>query len=169
MRCLSTLHRLSLILALVSSKRSFEQLVWTPGPLSSSTPATTATTASSATIFTPLTSSAPTDSPFREFSKSALAGQEPRTPYYALPGFQQSPNGPDDVKVSPWPLPFNKLIPLVGKTALEVVTELEYGTVETDDSEYCEGMIHHIQHHKVELVCYLRLQFHRHLYLRPYT
>ncbi|KAH9986864.1 hypothetical protein BJV77DRAFT_1070774 [Russula vinacea] len=122
----------------IHSKRSFEQLVWTPGPISNSTPATTATTASSATIFTPLTSSAPTGSPFREFLKIATAGQEPRSTYYAIPGFQQSPDGPDDIKVPDWPLPFNKLIPQVGKTTLEVVTELEYASVETNDSEHCE-------------------------------
>ncbi|KAF8493732.1 hypothetical protein F5888DRAFT_1722543 [Russula emetica] len=122
----------------IHSKRSFEQLVWTPGPISASTPATTATTASSATIFTPLTSSAPTGTPFKEFSSSATAGQEPPALYYATPGFQQSPNRPDDIKVPAWPLPFNKLLPQVGKTTLEVVTELEYVPVGTDDSENCE-------------------------------
>ena len=130
----------------VSSKRSFEQLVWTPGPLSNST---IATSASSATIFTPLTSSAPTSTFFREFPKSATAGQDPRTLYYATPGFQQSPNGLDDVKVSAWPLPFNKLVPQVGKTVLEVVTELEYVPFGKDESEFREGTIHHTQHHKV--------------------
>ena len=136
-----------------SSKRSFEQLVWTPGPISASTPATTATTASSATIFTPLTSSAPTGTPFREFSWSATAGQEPRTPYYATPGFQQSPIRPDDIKVPAWPLPFNKLVPQVGKTALEVVTELEYVPVGADDSENCEGT--YITHSSTKSSCYV--------------
>ena len=126
---------------LVSSKRSFEQLVWTPGPLSSSTIATTATSASSTTtIFTPLTSSATTSSFFREFSKSAIAGQDPRTLYYATPGFQHSPNGLDEIKVPAWPLPFNKLVvPQVGKTPLEVVDELEYAPVGRDELESLEG------------------------------
>ncbi|KAH9959306.1 hypothetical protein BC827DRAFT_1214261 [Russula dissimulans] len=119
----------------IHSKRSFEQLVWTPGPYSNSTIATTATSASSATVFTPLTASAPTSTLFREFSKSATVGPDPRALYYAIPGFQQSPNGPDDIKVPAWPLPFNKLVPQVGKTALEVVTELEYVPVGKDDSE----------------------------------
>jgi hypothetical protein len=115
-----------------------------------------------------LTSSAPTGSPFREFLKIATAGQEPRSTYYAIPGFQQSPDGPDDIKVPDWPLPFNKLIPQVGKTTLEVVTELEYASVETNDSEHCEGTIHHAWH-KIELVCYLLSQFHHHLYPLLYT
>jgi len=123
---------------LVSSKRSFEQLVWTPGPLSSSTAATTATSASSATVFTPLTSSAPTSTLFREFPKSTTVGQEPRTPYYAIPGFQQSPDVLDDIKGPAWPLPFNKFVPQVGKTALEVVTEHDYISVGDEDSGLCE-------------------------------
>ncbi|KAH9979803.1 hypothetical protein BJV74DRAFT_857337 [Russula compacta] len=98
----------------IHSKRSFEQLVWTPGPHSNSTVATTATTASSATVFTPLTSSAPTSTLFREFTTNAT----------------QSPNGPDDIKVSSWP-PLNKHVPQVGKT-LEVVTEMEYVLVGGD-------------------------------------
>ncbi|KAI9461521.1 hypothetical protein F5148DRAFT_240974 [Russula earlei] len=123
----------SLMSALVSSKRSFEQLVWTPGPLSNSTVATTATSASSAAIFTPLTSSAPTSTLFKEFSKGASVGQDPRALYYAIPGFQQSPNGPDEIKVPAWPLPINKLVSQVGRTTLEVVTELEYVPVGNDD------------------------------------
>lgn len=74
-------------------------------------------------------------------------GQEPRTPYYATPGFQQSPNEPDDIKVSSWP-PLNKLVPQVGKT-LEVVTELEYVPVGNDDPELREGTMHHSQHNKI--------------------
>lgn len=131
-----------------SSKRSFEQLVWTPGPPTNSTVATTATSASSATIFTPLTSSAPTSTIFREFSKSATSGQDPRLLYYATPGFQQSPNGLDDIKIPAWPLPLNKLIPQVGKTALEVVTEHEYAPVGKDESESRECTIRHEQHLK---------------------
>jgi len=120
----------------IHSKRSFEQLVWTPGPPTNSTVATSATSASSATtIFTPLTSSAPTSSFFRDFPKSATAGQDPRMLYYATPGFQQSPNGLDDIKIPAWPLPFNKLVPQVGKTALEVVTEHEYVPLGKDESE----------------------------------
>ncbi|KAI9439034.1 hypothetical protein H4582DRAFT_1946266 [Lactarius indigo] len=112
----------------IHSKRSFEQLVWTPGPHSTSTVATTATTASSATIFTPLTSSAPTSILVRGSPESAGVGQEPRTLYYAIPGFQQSPNGPDDIKVPPWPLSAGNfaLSPQVGKTALDAVSELEH-------------------------------------------
>ncbi|KAH8988670.1 hypothetical protein EDB86DRAFT_2946297 [Lactarius hatsudake] len=112
----------------IHSKRSFEQLVWTPGPHSSSTAATTATTASSATLFTPLTSSAPRSILVRGSPESAGAGQEPRTLYYAIPGFQQSPNGPDDIKVPPWPLSAGNfaLSPRVGKTALDAVSELDH-------------------------------------------
>ena len=127
----------------ISSKRSFEQLVWTPGPPSNSA---TATTASSATIFTPLTPSAPTSTLVREFSKSAV-GQEPRALYYAIPGFQQSPNGPNDIRVPAWPLSADKSVPLVGKTALEVVTELESVPVGNDASEFQEGMAHYAQRH----------------------
>ncbi|KAH9167218.1 hypothetical protein EDB89DRAFT_1910137 [Lactarius sanguifluus] len=110
----------------IHSKRSFEQLVWTPGPHSTSTAATTATTASSATLFTPLTSSAPRSILVRRgSSESAGVGQEPRTSYYAIPGFQQSPNGPDDIKVPLWPGNF-ALSPQVGKTALDAVSELDH-------------------------------------------
>lgn len=109
----------------IHSKRSFEQLVWTPGPHSTST---TATTASSVTISTPLTSSAPTSILVGGSFESAGVGQEPRTLYYAIPGFQQSPNGPDDINVPPWPLSVGSfaLSPQVGKTALDAVSELEY-------------------------------------------
>lgn len=69
-------------------------------------------------------------------------GPDPRALYYAIPGFQQSPSGPDDIKVPAWPLPFHKLVPQVGKTALEVVAELEYVPVGNDDSESHEGASH---------------------------
>lgn len=136
-----------------SSKRSFEQLVWTPGPLSNSTVATTATSASSTTtIFTPLTSSATTSSFSREFSKSTNAGQDSRTLYYATPGFQVSPSGPDEIKVPAWPLPFNKLVPQVGKIALEVVTELECAPVGKDESGLHEGTsVTHSSHEPILL------------------
>jgi hypothetical protein len=102
-----------------------------------------------------LTSSASATTFFREFSKSATAGQEPRTLFYATPGFQQSPDELDEIKVPAWPLPFNKLVPQVGKTALEVVTELEYLPVGQDESESHGGMIHHpYHHHKIELIYY---------------
>jgi hypothetical protein len=128
-RSTSALHRITLNSSIpISSKRSFEQLVWTPGPHSTSTTATTATTASSVTIFTPLTSSAPTSILVRGSSESVGVGQEPRALYYAIPGFQQSPNAPDDVKVPPWPLSAGNfaLSPQVGKTVLDAVSELEY-------------------------------------------
>ncbi|KAI0294103.1 hypothetical protein B0F90DRAFT_1821490 [Multifurca ochricompacta] len=108
----------------VHSKRSFEQLVWTPSLTSNSTALTTATTSSSATIFTPFSSPPSTSTLSEEFPNSV--GQEPRTLYYAIPGFQQSPNGPDDIKVSPWLPSTDRFYPQAGKTALEVVTELEY-------------------------------------------
>ncbi|KAI0245942.1 hypothetical protein BJV78DRAFT_1286959 [Lactifluus subvellereus] len=120
----------------IHSKRSFEQLVWTPGPPSNSA---TATTASSATIFTPLTYSAPTSTFVREFSKSATVGQDPRTLYYAIPGFQQSPNGPNDIRVPAWPLSADRSVPLVGKTPLEVVTELESVPVGKDALDFREA------------------------------
>ena len=129
MRSTSALRRITLNSSIpISSKRSFEQLVWTPGPHSTSTSATTATTASSVSIATPLTSSAPTSILVRGFSESAGVGQEPRALYYAIPGFQQSPNAPDDIKVPLWPLsPGNfALSPQVGKTVLDAVSELEY-------------------------------------------
>jgi hypothetical protein len=70
-------------------------------------------------------------------------GQEPRPLYYyAIPGFQQSPNGPDDIKLPSWPLSASKPVPLVGKTPLEVVTELEYAPIGYDGSESQEGMTH---------------------------
>jgi hypothetical protein len=78
-----------------------------------------------------------------EFSNSATVGQDPRAPYYAIPGFQQSPDGPNVIKVPPWPLSADKPVPLIGKTALDVVTELEYVTFENDDSEFREGMTYH--------------------------
>ncbi len=86
------------------------------------------TTASSISICTPWTSSAPTGILVKESPESAIAGQEPRALYYAIPGFQQSPNRPDDIKVSPWPLSAGNfaLSPQVGKTALDAVSELEY-------------------------------------------
>jgi hypothetical protein len=68
--------------------------------------------------------------------------------YYATPGFQQSPSGLDEIKIPAWPLPFNKLVPPVGKTPLEVVTEHEYGPVGKDESESCEGTIRHEQYLK---------------------
>jgi hypothetical protein len=73
-------------------------------------------------------------------------GQEPRTLYYAIPGFQQSPNGPTDIKIPSWPLLADKSVPLVGKTPLEVVTELEYA-VGNDISEFREGTTHYAQQH----------------------
>ena len=111
----------------ISSKRSFEQLIWTPGPHSSST-ATTATTVSSISICTPLTSSPPTGIFVRGFSERDDAGQEPRALYYAIPGFQQSPDTPDDIKVPSWPRSAGNfaLSPQVGKTVLDAVSELEY-------------------------------------------
>lgn len=111
----------------IHSKRSFEQLVWTPGPHSTST-ATTATTASSISICTPLTSSAPPGIFVRGFSEMDDAGQEPRALYYAMPGFQQSPDTPDDIKVPSWPQSAGNfaLSPQVGKTVLDAVSELEY-------------------------------------------
>ncbi|KAI0259163.1 hypothetical protein BC834DRAFT_907579 [Gloeopeniophorella convolvens] len=121
----------------IHSKRSFEQLVWTQGPPSASTTATTATPASSITIFTPFTASAPTSAFGREFPKSAGVGQEPRALYYAIPDFQQSPDGPDDTKQIVWPLSVDKL-PQGGKTALEVVTEHEYIPFRMDDAEFQE-------------------------------
>ena len=111
----------------ISSKRSFEQLIWTPGPHSIST-ATTATTASSISISTPLTSSAPTSIFVRGPSESPDAGQGSRDLYYAIPGFQQSPDAPDDIKVPSWPQSVGNfaLSPQVGKTVLDAVSELEY-------------------------------------------
>jgi hypothetical protein len=78
-------------------------------------------------------------------------GQEPRPLYYAIPGFQQSPNGPDDIQIPSWPLSANKPVPLVGKTPLEVVAELEYVSIGYDGSESQEGMTHYAQQHKVRL------------------
>jgi len=110
----------------IHSKRSFEQL-WTPGPQSTST-ATTATSASSVSISTPLTSFFPTNILVRGSSDCPDAGQEPRALYYAIPGFQQSPNAPDDVKVPLWPQSAGNFIlsPQVGKTVLDAVSELEH-------------------------------------------
>jgi hypothetical protein len=71
--------------------------------------------------------------------------------YYATPGFQQSPNGLDEIKIPAWPLPFNKFVPQVGKTPLEVVTEHEYAPDANDESESREGAIHYEQHLKSSL------------------
>ncbi|KAI0272052.1 hypothetical protein BGY98DRAFT_170710 [Russula aff. rugulosa BPL654] len=151
----------------IHSKRSFEQLVWTPGPISASTPATTATTASSATIFTPLTS-APAGTPFREFSSSATVGQEPRTLYYATPGFQHSPNRPDDIKVPAWPLPFHKLVPQVGKTLWRLSLNWNMSPLGSMTPRIATVRTSR-HHHKVELVFYPFSQSHRRPYLPPYT
>jgi hypothetical protein len=75
-------------------------------------------------------------------------GQDPRTLYYAIPGFQQSPDVPNEIKLPPRPLSADKPVPLVGKTALDVVTELEYVTFENDGSEFWEGMTHRARRKK---------------------
>jgi hypothetical protein len=75
-----------------------------------------------------LTSFSPTNILIRGSPECPDAGQEPRALYYAIPGFQQSPDAPDDIKVPLWPQSAGNFVlsPQVGKTVLDAVSELEH-------------------------------------------